>query len=101
MAAHQKAPQGGPDTPREITDRGITYTQHYDLGGGNAWSHAFGRASTRVLGYSTGAHGLRHGYAQARLNELQGRGMTYRAALGIVSQEMGHFREDITEVYLR
>jgi hypothetical protein len=32
---------------------------------------------------------------------LQGRGLTYTAALEIVSQEMGHFRGDITEVYLR
>jgi hypothetical protein len=35
------------------------------------------------------------------MNELQGRGMSYREALGTVSQELGHFREDITEVYLR
>lgn len=89
------------ETPRDVVDRGIHYQQHYNIGGGNAWSNSFGRASERELGYSTGAHGLRHSYAQERVSELQGRGMEYREALGTVSQEMGHFREDITEVYLR
>jgi hypothetical protein len=36
-----------------------------------------------------------------RMCELQESGYAYHQALGIVSQEMGHFREDITEVYLR
>ena len=35
------------------------------------------------------------------MRELQGRGLFYREALEIVSQELGHFRADITEVYLR
>ena len=35
------------------------------------------------------------------MNTLQGNGYEYREALEIVSQEMGHFRADITEVYLR
>jgi len=89
------------EEPREVIDRGITYEQHYNIGGGQAWSSSFSRASERELGYSTGAHGLRHSYAQERMNELQGRGMSYHDALGVVSQEMGHFRPDITEVYLR
>ncbi|MDF5425801.1 site-specific integrase, partial [Vibrio parahaemolyticus] len=50
--------------------------------------------------WSTGAHGLRHSYAQERMSELQ-KNMTYEKALEVVSQEMGHFRPDITEVYLR
>ena len=82
-------------------DRGIVYRQHYDLGGGNAWSKSFGEASTRALGWSHGAHGLRHSYAQERMGELQARGFEYAVAREIVSQELGHFRGDVVEVYLR
>ena len=89
------------EKPGQVTDRGVLYTQYYDLGGGQAWSQSFSAASKRVLGWSTGAHGLRHAYAQERLGELQGEGHVYTDALGAVSQEMGHFRADITEVYLR
>jgi integrase len=87
--------------PREVEDRGIRYQQHYDVAGGNTWSSSFSQAAKRALGWSTGAHSLRHSYAQQRMDCLQGRGLTYTASLEIVSQEMGHFRGDITEVYLR
>lgn len=86
---------------RIAVDRGIRYESRYDIGGGQAWSGSFGSASKRVLGWSTGAHGCRHSYAQARMDELQGAGYRYADALGITSQEMGHFRPSITEVYLR
>ena len=89
------------EKPKTVTDRGIRYTQHYDLGGGLAWSRSFSAASKRSLGWSTGGHGLRHRYAQERLDELQRAGHAYKGALETVSQEMGHFRPDITEVYLR
>ena len=89
------------ERPKTVTDRGIRYTQHYDLGGGLAWSRSFSAASKRALGWSTGGHGLRHSYAQERIEDLQQDGHTYDSALGLVSQEMGHFRADITEVYLR
>lgn len=84
-----------------VTDRGIAYRQHYNIGGGNAWSKSFGEASTRALGWSHGAHGLRHSYAQERMAELQEQGKSYHHAREIVSQELGHFRGDIVEVYLR
>ena len=42
-----------------------------------------------------------HNFAQERMDELQGSGFSYDDALVIVSQEMGHFRGDITETYLR
>jgi integrase len=87
--------------PRVVTDRDIFYLQHYDLGGGHRWSDSFSRASKRELGWSSGGHGVRHTYAQTRMRALQMRGFNYERALGIVSQEMGHFRQDITEVYLR
>ena len=89
------------DCPKSVRDREINYLSHYDVAGGLAWSKSFSEASQRALGYSVGAHGLRHGYAQNRLDHLQQRGLRYAAALGIVSQELGHFRPDITEVYLR
>jgi integrase len=87
--------------PIPIVDRQVYYTQYYAVGGGKGWSASFRAASLRALEWSTGAHGLRHSYAQERMAELQHRGIDYPEALEVVSQEMGHFRSDITEVYLR
>ena len=89
------------DQPRQVTDRGIYYQSHYDLGGGVAWSMSFTTCSKRALGLSRGAHGLRHGYAHERLAELQARGLGEKDARQILSQELGHFRPEIVEVYLR
>jgi integrase len=87
--------------PRNVTDRGVHYEQHYAISGGQRWSNSFSQASNAALGWSNGAHGLRHSYAQERMGELQRAGLSYRDALEVTSQEMGHFRESITEVYLR
>lgn len=87
--------------PRQVTDRGVNYTQHYDIGGGRAWSQSFSSASQRELGFSNGAHGLRHSYAQERMEELQRNGMNYDDAKGTVAQEVGHFDKETTEAYLR
>jgi integrase len=87
--------------PVIIRDRNINYQCHYNIGGGKQWSNSFSAASKRVLGWSHGAHGLRHSFAQDRMNELQQLSFIYQEALGIVSQLLGHFRPDITEVYLR
>lgn len=89
------------DTPRSIQDRRIHYQAHYDIGGGMAWSKSFGDVSKRELGWSTGAHGVRHRYGQERLRELQDRGHAYKEAKFILSQELGHFREDVVNAYLR
>lgn len=94
------------DEPKSVTDRGIHYEQRYDIAGGKAWSNSFSAASERALGWSEGAHGLRHSYAQERMNELrdinrENGHLEREHALTVVSQEMGHFRPDITEVYLR
>lgn len=86
---------------RTVNDRGIRYRQHYSLSGGNAWSKSFSEASSRALGWSQGAHGLRHSYAQERMRELQGEGKPYTQARELLSQELGHFRGEIVEVYLR
>ena len=40
-------------------------------------------------------------YAQKRMDELRSHGLTREYALEVVSQEQGHFRLDITEMYLR
>lgn len=89
------------ESPIKITDRTVHYAQHYDINGGKKWSSSFTQASNRALGWSTGAHGLRHSYAQERMHELQSAGMNRNLALEVVSQEMGHFRPEITETYLR
>ena len=87
--------------PVMVSDRGVHYQQHYDISGGNTWSKSFSEASSRVFGWSHGAHGLRHAYAQQRMQELQKLGKDYTQARNIVSQELGHFRGDVVETYLR
>lgn len=87
--------------PHHITDRGVNYTQRYDIGGGRTWSQSFSAASKRELDFSNGAHGLRHSYVQERMKELQGGGIQYIKAKGTVAQEVGHFAPNTTEAYLR
>ena len=85
--------------PVKKVDRGVFYYPKYNLLFGQALSNKFSRLSKKVLGLSTGLHGLRHSYAQRRifvelahLNPLE--------AMLIVSQEMGHFRPEIIKTYL-
>lgn len=87
--------------PQTIIDRRIKHQIHYNLSGGKKWSDSFSKAAKRALGWSEGAHGVRHSYAQERMHELQTQGLTREIALETVSQEMGHFRPQITETYLR
>lgn len=89
------------DEPRTRRDRNILYTQRYGVGGGKALTQSFAAASKAALGYSTGLHGLRHAYAQKRNFELQLLTGNPELALEVVSQEIGHLRPEITEVYLR
>ena len=88
-------------TPKTVCDRKIYYRKFYDIAGGKSWSNSFSKASSRVLDFSNGAHGLRHSYAQDRMLELQHSGCNRQDALEVVSQELGHFRPEITETYLR
>ena len=83
-----------------IIDREIKYDTKYDIPGGQRWSNSFTKAAKRSLGWTNGAHGLRHTYTQERMSELQ-KTERYETALAVVSQELGHFRPDITLVYLR
>lgn len=89
------------EEPRLMIDRGVHYNQHYAIGGGRSWSQSFSSASKRELGFSNGAHGLRHSYAQERMTELQQQGMRYDQAKATVAQEVGHFDKETTEAYLR
>lgn len=88
-------------SPQTVTDRGVIYQQHYNINAGARWSNSFSRASKNILGHSNGGHGLRHTYAQNRMDELMKLGYSRQQALETVSQELGHFRSHITEVYLR
>ena len=88
------------DEPVRITDRGVHYLTRYDIAAGTAWGRSFSHASQRALGWTRGAHGVRHSYAQQRMRELQ-RLLMRPHALEVVSQELGHFRPEITETYLR
>ena len=89
------------DVPQLITDRKVHIQCHYDINGGQRWSSSFTKAAKRVLGWSEGAHGVRHAYAQERMDELQSQLIDKDSALETVSQELGHFRPSITEIYLR
>src|SRR6266568_1367220 len=88
-------------SPRMIFDRQIKYHTLYNIGGGRNWSQSVSAASKREFGWSNGAHGFRHSYAQERMVELQSRGYNYEVAKGIVAQEVGHFDSSTTEAYLR
>ena len=88
------------DAPAPVVDRGVRYARRYDLGGGQAFSASFSRASVEALGKSKGAHSLRHTYAQERMRELMHHA-EHRLALAIVSEEMGHLKAAITGTYLR
>ncbi|MFA0079369.1 integrase domain-containing protein [Vibrio artabrorum] len=87
------------DTPKLIKDRKADILTHYNLVGGIRFTNAFYNMSTKVLGYSHGAHGLRYTYAQQRMG-ANNPGNTYETNKLIVSQELGHFRPDITDHYL-
>lgn len=82
-------------------DRKIHYTSYYDIGAGQAWSQSFTAASNAALDFSNGGHGLRHTYAQERHRELQELLGDRNRAKVVVSQEIGHFRPEITDTYLR
>jgi len=89
------------DRPQSVIDRGIQYRSYYDVMGGKSYSNSFSKLSLAQLGHSHGAHGIRHTYAQERMKELGNAGKDFDTAKLIVSQELGHFRPSITDIYLR
>jgi len=86
-------------TPVTIIDRKVRRTAWFDVGGGQALSQSFSSTSLRVFGLSRGAHGLRHAYAQGRLETLLEMGLNPMDCLEIISQELGHLRPDISLAY--
>jgi hypothetical protein len=87
--------------PVDRVDRRINYKSHYNVAGGQSWSQSVSEASLRALGFSNGAHGIRHSYAQERYREAQISLGDIERAKQVVSQELGHFRPEITDTYLR
>ncbi len=87
------------ETPKLIHDRNQPFMINYDLLGGKRFSAAFSEASIKALGWSLGAHGLRFSYAQRRIDE-ELLHVPYQEAKLLVSQELGHFRENITDRYI-
>ncbi len=88
-------------TPKNTTDRAVIYKQHFNIGAGRLLSQSFSDISKSELGWSDGLHALRHNFARDRMETLQQYGLNYYDARRIVSEEMGHFRGDITEIYLK
>ena len=88
-------------TPQLVTDRGVRYISYYDIGGGQRWSMSFTAASSRALGWSSGGHAVRATWACNRVAELQGMGYGIETAKEVCSQNLGHFRPDVLEYYLR
>lgn len=86
--------------PVIVTDRGINHESWFDLAGGQALSASFTRASKKSLGWSLGLHGLRHAFAQERLQVLI-RILGPERALLVLSNELAHFRASVSLLYLR
>jgi integrase len=85
----------------QVNHRGAHLVSHFELIAGHQLASQFGRLSKAVLGFSHGAHGLRHTFAQRRRNELICSGFSLVEAVVILSQELGHFSIKNTLAYLR
>lgn len=85
----------------KVVDRGISYRKIYDISYGQKFSNSFSKASKKALGFSTGAHGLRHSYVKRRISKLLDLKLNLSDVMLVVSQEVGHFRPLITLCYMR
>ncbi len=84
-----------------VRHRGAHLNSYFDLMGGHEFAIKFGRLSKKILGFSNGAHGLRHSFAQNRRDQLICCGFSIEEAIQILSQELGHFSTKNTLAYLR
>jgi hypothetical protein len=66
----------------------------------DGYRQALKAAAMQTSQQYNGSHGLRWNFAQERFSELQSVGASYENALGIVSNELGHNRIEITLHYL-
>jgi integrase len=91
------------EVPRAFYDRNVEHAtvQRFDLPAGNRLSQQWTRASQCALGYSHGIHGLRHSFAQDRVQELIVSGIPWTIALECTRQLMGHYRPEEIHTYLR
>ena len=87
-------------TPVIVTHRETHLKSHFNLLGGHDFCNKFSILSKKEIGFSHGAHGLRHTFAQGRLLELMCLGYDTDIAVKILSQEMGHFAITNTLTYL-
>ena len=87
--------------PRVVEDREANVVKHFDLLGGQAFSQAFSAHSKNTLGFSNGAHSLRHTFAIRRMIKLQIDGMDWDEAIQVLANELGHFSKTNTLCYLR
>lgn len=87
--------------PITVTDREIHRKSYFLLPGGLEFSQEFSLLSMQVLGFSHGAHGLRHSFAQQRLIALICLGQDPISAIEVLAQEMGHFSTKNTMTYLQ
>ena len=88
-------------SPSRVLYRKAHLLSYFEIINGQRFSSDFGKHSTKILGFSHGAHGLRHSYAQRRRNELIALGFSPEESIRIVSQELGHFSIKNTLAYMR
>ena len=80
------------EVPQKIIDkqRDTSHFSYYKLLAGQKYSQQFGDLSRETFGWSNGAHGLRHSFAQRRFSELKNH-YPEVAAKQILANELGHF----------
>lgn len=66
----------------------------------DSYAYQIGKAC-EATGQNGSSHSFRHCFAQERMSYWTGQGLSYQKALQCVSEEMGHHRPEITEMYLR
>ena len=85
-----------------VKDRGVPCLTRYNLvTSSNAWEQSFRRACKQALGHSLGAHSTRHTFVAERMDALKAEGFGDYEARLLVSQQLGHFRPEILDDYLR
>lgn len=88
-------------SPIIVRHEGRDLRSYYHIPGGRRWAASFTEACRRTFKKSAGAHGVRHTFTEGRIAVLLGHGVPERDAKKAVSVEIGHFREDVVEIYLR
>jgi integrase len=87
--------------PEILYIQGVRFVSYYFIPGGPFFSQWFGPWARTVTKTKMSFHSLRHSFAQQRLFKLAQLGFDHVTAMTIVSQEMGHFRPEITTTYMK